>query len=63
MAGEAENAALDTKMTFRMPAPLHRRFKIVLAHDGRSAQEILNGMLESWVRRKEEEIGTDKGAA
>ena len=46
----------DTKITFRTPTGLHKRFRIVLAHDGRSAQEILNGMLESWVRRKEEEI-------
>jgi len=51
---------LDTKMTFRMPAQLHRRFKVVLAHDGRSAQEILNGMVESWVRRQEEERAKDK---
>ena len=47
---------LDTKTTFRMPQQLHKRFRVVLAHDGRSAQEILNGMVESWVRRKEGEI-------
>lgn len=44
----------QTQVSFRMPLELHRRLKIALIHDGRTMQEVLNGMIEAWVRKKEE---------
>ena len=43
------------KLTVRVSTELHRRLKIVQAHDGRSVQEVLEGMIEAWVRKKEVE--------
>ena len=54
-AGTPESQALTSKITFRLPAELHRRFKIVQVHDGRSMEEVLEGMVEAWVRKKEGE--------
>ena len=34
---------------------LHRRLQVALVYDGRSMQEILAGMVEAWVARKEAE--------
>ena len=45
----------STKITVRVPKDLHRRLKITLAHDGRSLQEILTGMIDAWVQKKEAE--------
>jgi hypothetical protein len=45
------------QVTFRMPASLHRRLKVALAYDGRTMQEILNSMIDAWVRKAE----TDRG--
>jgi len=45
----------DSKLTFRLPVDLHRRLKAVQAHDGRSIEEVLNGLVDSWVRKKERE--------
>lgn len=41
------------QLTLRMPAELHMRLKIVAAKEGKTIQEILNGLTEAWVSKKE----------
>jgi predicted DNA-binding protein len=43
------------QVTFRLPTSLHRRLKVALAYDGRTMQEILNGLIEAWVRKQEDQ--------
>lgn len=44
------------KTTLRLPPELSKRLRVALAYDGRSFQEIMVGMVEHWVSRKEEEM-------
>lgn len=50
------NSADDRKVvSFRMPDDLHRRLKLVAVRDGKSIQEILNGLAGAYVTKKEGE--------
>jgi hypothetical protein len=53
---ELEPTQPTIKLTVRLPADLHQRLKVVQAYDRRSVQEVLIGMVESWVRHKENEL-------
>lgn len=53
MDAEKENS----KITFRVPVELHRRFKIAAIKDGRKMEELLASMVEAWTRKKEESNG------
>jgi len=46
---------VENKVTFRMPEELHLRLKLVAVREGKSLQEILNGLATSYVTRKEAE--------
>lgn len=50
---ENQEAVLMSKITFRLPADLHRRFKIVQIEDGRSMEHMLVKMVEQWVEAQE----------
>jgi predicted DNA-binding protein len=52
-APKQEEALVHT--SFRLPLSLHRRLKVVLAHDGRSMDEVLNAMIDAWVAKQERE--------
>lgn len=48
------NAGTHIRTTFVLPAELHQRLRVSLAKDGRTMQEVLVGMVEAWVRKREE---------
>lgn len=47
------DVAEEKQLTVRMPADLHRRLKALAARQGKSVQEIVVGLSESYVRRYE----------
>ena len=53
--GAMSEQQVENKVTFRMPEELHLRLKLVAVREGKSLQEILNGLATSYVTRKEAE--------
>ena len=51
----AEQAVVENKVTVRMPEERHLRLKLVAVREGKSVQEIINGLVEAYVVRKEAE--------
>lgn len=49
---ESEDLA---KITFRIPRELRKRFNIALIRDGKSAQELLEGVVNRYVEKAEGE--------
>ena len=43
------------KVTHRISPDLHRRFRIVLAHEGKTAEEVVEGLVAAYVAKKEAE--------
>ena len=43
------------QLTVRLPRDLHKRLKIVQVRDGRPMNEVVVGMITSWVSKKEAE--------
>lgn len=46
---------IENKVTIRMPEELHLRLKLVAVRERKSVQEILNGLADAYVQRKETE--------
>lgn len=46
---------IENKVTVRMPQELHLRLKLVAVRERKSVQQILNGLAEAYVVKKEAE--------
>lgn len=44
---------VENKVTFRMPEELHLRLKLVAVRERKTIQEILNGLAEAYVSKRE----------
>ena len=51
----SERAIAENKISVRMPEERHLRLKLVAVREGKSVQEIINGLVEAYVVRKEAE--------
>lgn len=41
------------QFSIRMSPDLHRRLKIIAAREGMTIQKIINGLVDTWVTKKE----------
>jgi predicted DNA-binding protein len=53
MSEQLEEAS-EVPVSFRMPEELHTRLKIVAAKRKMTVKEILNGLVETWVKKQED---------
>lgn len=51
----SEPTITENKVTVRMPEELHLRLKLVAVREKKSVQEILNGLAQAYVDKKEAE--------
>lgn len=49
------NENLDRVVSFRTNDELYRRLKVVAATERKTVQEIINGLIQAWVTKKENE--------
>jgi hypothetical protein len=50
----------QVSLPVRLPREVHRRFRVLLAREGRSAQEVLEGMVLAWLSKKEGEVDRER---
>ena len=48
-----EDSGEVTIVAVQMPVERHKRLKIVAAKEGKTIKEIINGLVEAWVAKKE----------
>lgn len=51
----SEEKVIENKISVRMPQELHLRLKLVAVRERMTVQEIVNGLVETWVAKKEAE--------
>ena len=46
---------VENKVTVRMPQELHLRLKLLAVRESKTVQEIVNGLVEAYLRKKDAE--------
>jgi hypothetical protein len=50
---ESRDSAVQVRVTVDLDSALHRRFKVVAAREGYTLSQVVRGLLENWIAKRE----------